>query len=297
MQALVGHTNLVTNLCLSPDGTRLVSAGRDRVIRVWQLPEGRLLHELRGGHKQEVRGVALTPDARTVCSVGYDARVLLWDLENPEEPEVLAGFNCGALYHTAISPDGVWLSVAASSVMSDAERELSSSPQSIVWNLPLRARRFTLLGFSSHHLFSRDGQLFLTSGGKEVVLRSVPMFEKIRDWTARSPVTAAAISPSGQHVAFAYGKTLELYRRSDWETRKIVSPHTRSIDGLAFPTETKVVTVGREGLIVEWDIPSGSVARVLDFGLGECRCLAVSPDGATAVVGGPKGRLLRYDLD
>jgi WD40 repeat protein len=294
MQALVGHTNLVTNLCLSPDGTRLVSAGRDRVIRVWQLPESRLLHELRGGHKQEVRGVALTPDARTVCSVSYDARVLLWDLENPEEPEVLGSFGC---YHTAISPDGVWLTVAVGTGPSDVEPEPICSPYSIVWNLPLRARRFTLLGFSSHHLFSRDGQLFLTSGGKEVVLRSVPMFEKIRDWTARSPVTAAAISPSGQHVAFAYGKTLELHRRADWEARKIVSPHTRSIDGLAVPTETKAVTVGREGLIVEWDIPSGSVARELDFGLGECRCLAVSPDGATAVVGGPKGRLLRYDLD
>lgn len=34
---LQGHYSAVTSLCLAPDGWSLISAGRDKVVHVWDL--------------------------------------------------------------------------------------------------------------------------------------------------------------------------------------------------------------------------------------------------------------------
>jgi WD40 repeat protein len=43
-----GHTALVKGLVFTPDGKQLVSAGEDRVIRVWDTQTGSTVRTIRG---------------------------------------------------------------------------------------------------------------------------------------------------------------------------------------------------------------------------------------------------------
>lgn len=105
---LRGHTSLPRNLALSPDGTRLASAGNDPTVRIWDL---RTLKELPplDDHGKGAFDVDWSPDGRTLATAGHvlggDGRVRLWDLATGHEVAAMEG-HTGEITQTAFSPDG-----------------------------------------------------------------------------------------------------------------------------------------------------------------------------------------------
>jgi len=83
-QELAGHEYGVTHLAFSPDGSLLASAGRDTVVRLWGLPEGKLLQELgkpRGGQfKDWIHAVAFSPDGTRLAAADMAGQIHGWTL-------------------------------------------------------------------------------------------------------------------------------------------------------------------------------------------------------------------------
>ncbi len=105
---LQGHGRAsITELSFSPDGTRLVSAGDDSTIRVWNTHTGQEVAVLKG-HDSWVRGVAFSPDGTQIASAGRDGTVKLWDAQSYKETATLKGHR-GDVYCVAFSPDGARL--------------------------------------------------------------------------------------------------------------------------------------------------------------------------------------------
>jgi glucose repression regulatory protein TUP1 len=69
----------VTSVAISPD-SRLVAAGSlDKMVRVWDAYDGKLLEQLEG-HKDSVYSVAFMPDGNTLVSGSLDKTLKLWQL-------------------------------------------------------------------------------------------------------------------------------------------------------------------------------------------------------------------------
>uniref|UniRef100_A0A673J711 Uncharacterized protein n=1 Tax=Sinocyclocheilus rhinocerous TaxID=307959 RepID=A0A673J711_9TELE len=68
---LMDHTDIVRDLTFAPDGSLvLVSASRDKTLRVWDLKDdGNMVKVLRG-HQNWVYCSAFSPDSSVLCSVG-----------------------------------------------------------------------------------------------------------------------------------------------------------------------------------------------------------------------------------
>jgi WD40 repeat protein len=79
-----GHLNGATALAFSPDGAHLFSAGRDTVVRVWRVADGKLVKELgqpRGGQfKDWVCAVAVSPDGTRLAAADMAGAVQVWAL-------------------------------------------------------------------------------------------------------------------------------------------------------------------------------------------------------------------------
>ena len=105
MYHLEGHEGAVYCLCLSPDGTALLSGGRDTSIRLWELRgSGAELHRLQG-HDGPVAAAAFSPDgARAVTASANSVR--LWDVDKGVLLKKLDRTSRGTVRGVAFLPDG-----------------------------------------------------------------------------------------------------------------------------------------------------------------------------------------------
>src|SRR5262249_3421126 len=65
-------------IAISPDGTRIASAGSDQTIKLWDIQTGQQLIGLRG-HPSYIWSVAFSPDGRWLASSDDNGLVKLWD--------------------------------------------------------------------------------------------------------------------------------------------------------------------------------------------------------------------------
>src|SRR5262249_28065093 len=76
--ALAGHRWPTSSASFSPDGPRLVTAGQDGEVRVWDARSGKGLLVLRG-HRSEVVVAAFSPDGTRIVSSDTNGNVRVCD--------------------------------------------------------------------------------------------------------------------------------------------------------------------------------------------------------------------------
>ena len=79
MKTLRGHEGFVAAVAITSDGKKALSAGRDRIVRLWDLVSGNLIRSMKG-HEKAIWSVAFSPDEKTALSGGGDEVLRHWDL-------------------------------------------------------------------------------------------------------------------------------------------------------------------------------------------------------------------------
>jgi RNA polymerase sigma factor (sigma-70 family) len=237
----------------SPDGKRLASAGRDRLVRVWDTATGEEVRRL-AGHKEYAYSVAFSPDGKLLAS-GDVLNAHLWDLATGRKLRTFPGFDGGkdfkrpdwrgglvGIHALAFSPDGKTLAVG------EGDRRIS------LWDVATgrRLRRLEGAGYR-RILFLPGGKGILSAndalvcwrdaGGKE--LRRFPLGD-------RYSASAIALAPDGK--SFVYGGPRYIIRGNQ--------------------------VVGSKGKLSLWDVAAGKERRRLDLPR-QVVGVALSPDGKT----------------
>lgn len=72
-----GPEGQLNALDIEPDGIIFVSAGEDRLVKVWNYNEGTLSAQGRG-HSGGINGVKISPNQKRIVSVGKEGAVFVW---------------------------------------------------------------------------------------------------------------------------------------------------------------------------------------------------------------------------
>ncbi len=275
------HSSAVNSVAISPDGNTLVSGSLDKTIKLWSLPEGKLINKLIG-HSNPVRLLTISPDGRLLVSVsGY--KIKLWTLPNGKLVNTLTG-NSYEVTSIAISPNGNTL--------------ISSSLDKTVklWSLPEGKLTNKLIGHSSFvklATVSPDGTLLASvSGDASIKLWSLPEGNLINTLKCNShKFTSAVISPDGKLlVSGSFDKTIKIWSLPEGKLVNTLESHSGTVYSMAIsPDGTFLVSVCDDGTIDLWTLPDGKKVNTLgnlridDKNINEL--VAISPDGTMLAVG------------
>ncbi|XP_036392221.1 WD repeat and SOCS box-containing protein 1 [Megalops cyprinoides] len=216
---LMDHTDIVRDLTFAPDGSLvLVSASRDKTLRVWDLKDdGNMVKVLRG-HQNWVYCSAFSPDSSVLCSVGASKAVFLWNMDKFCLIRKLEGHHHDVV-SCEFSPDGALLATA------------SYDTRVILWD-PYLGTILLELG----HLFPPPSPIF-AGGANDRWVRSV------------------AFCQDGLHVASIADDRLVRWWSIEERSPQAIAPLANGLC-CAFSADGSVLAAGsRDGSVHFWASP------------------------------------------
>jgi mono/diheme cytochrome c family protein len=205
LSTIQGHTDTILAVSFSPDGATVVSAGYDRLLKVWDVATGKLVTTLKE-HQDAVYAVAFTPGGRQLVSAAGDRTLKVWDVSTGKRLHTLNDA-LDSLYAVAVHPSGSHVAAAG------ADRMIRTWS----WN----DTAWMLSGSTFAHgdavlrlAYSPDGATLASAGADRVIkvwdaraLRETHRFEAQPDW-----IMGLALSADGKWLAAGrYDGTLGLY--------------------------------------------------------------------------------------
>lgn len=218
---IVAHTGWVRALATSPDGKLLASCGNDRLVKLWSIPEGKLVSEL-SGHESHVYNVAFHPTEPLLVSADHKGILKVWDFFNGTvnneltaeglyRYDTLFSGSIGGVRSMAFSANGQLLACTGITNVTNAFAGVGN-PAIVLFDWPtgkikhvLKPREaFQGTGWGVD--FHPDGQVIGVAGGNDGIL-SFWRPDAVDDlFTLKLPGTARDLSlhPDGQRLAIPF---------------------------------------------------------------------------------------------
>ena len=77
---LEGHSARILSVKFSPDGSKILTASRDKTLKLWDAQTFQEIVTL-NGHTSNVFGCDFSSDSQTIASASRDKTVILWNLQ------------------------------------------------------------------------------------------------------------------------------------------------------------------------------------------------------------------------
>jgi len=153
LNRLIGHSDAISHISLSSDGTQLVSSSTDGTLGVWALFSGSLRQKLRG-HSGAVLHARFCLDDLFIVSFSTDSTIIIWDVTTGKQLHRLHSDD-SQFTGVSISPDNVFLAACST----DATIRL--------WTMPFATEVFSMQeahqGPIHSVTFSSNGKRLLTT--------------------------------------------------------------------------------------------------------------------------------------
>lgn len=269
---------LVSGVAWSPDGRKVVTAGSDGCLRLWDAEAGKQIRAFYG-HTGWIADLAWKPDGQMIASCSSDQSIRLWDIDSGLCVKALTGHR---------------LAVASIAWSADGQQLASSSDDGTarLWN-PETGECVKVL--SGHRgavmsvMWSPDGTS-LATGGEDNTARiwnagtgeCVHTLNGHTNWVAD-----VAWSPDGHVLATAStDKSLRLWNPVKGQCVRELTGHQNAVKSVAWsPDSQALASCGLDNTLRIWDPGTGSSVPLKGH-VDWVANVAWSPDGRSLASAG-----------
>lgn len=313
----IGHTGIITQTLLSPDGKLVLSASRDKTIKLWEVVTGRLVRTFEG-HTENVNTICFSPDGNNIFSGGNDKSIIVWEVSTGKILKKFIGCE-SEIVSISISPDGGLLASSAGSeiiiwdVLSGEKVKTLTGHTSTIGKINFSPDGMYLISSALKELklwniktgklekdfeknnyyyfspvFSPDGKLILTGGGDRIIrLLEVASGKVIRSYeNNESRVTTVTFSPDGK--SFLSGcddKTVTLRDVNSSQIISIFISHSDDVRSVCFSPDGKYVLSSTGTEIMLSEAESGRFIESFEGHTGAVSSIVYTPDGKYILTG------------
>lgn len=266
-----GHTEPVRRAIFSTDGKRILSAGWDKTIRLWNVESGQTIKEF-VGHQDAVLSARFLKQGNQILSASKDKTIRIWDVESGEEITRMEG-HTGFVYDVAILPG--------------EERALSCSRDQTLrlWNLKTGdcVREFPKQNSVLSVAISPDGKTAITGSVDSPQVWDIETARVIgRLQGHSSPIKTIDVSPDGKLIATGgEDGMIHFWDLESLDLISTISSGSGTLYSIEFsPDGEFAVSTGLTyGRVRVWHIKSRAKTKVYYGHSGRVDHATFSPDG------------------
>jgi eukaryotic-like serine/threonine-protein kinase len=302
----------LSRISFGPHGRLLAAGAFDNLVRVFEVPSGRLVKTFRG-HERSIADVSFGPDGMQLASIGIDGLVKVWDLAVEESNELKLSGGIPNLKYSAVSLKGdriaggnydgniiVWeaetgLVVAQGKAPTRGSwgRGLAFSPDGsrlaswtgneiYLWNLATGMEKPDLA--LTHHAFdvafSHDGGKLALGGDKQV----------LKVWDIASNREVVSFKPKGQLKSVRFSAddsqlitaslkgSIELWDVSSGAKTREITGHQFAVNEAILNDEAgKLASAGVDGTVRIWNAETGEQLQLIEAHSGPAQSVSFTP--------------------
>jgi WD40 repeat protein len=258
LRTLRGHTQLVTSVVFSSDGSRVVTASDDGTARIWDAASGRILHTL--GHPGlgqatpgMVESAVFSPDGRRVVTADFDGSARIWDAASGRLLHTLLVLDTDPAWSAVFSPDGSQVVTASG----DSRARIWDATSGRLLHV-LHASRDEAVRSA---VFSPDGQRIVTATeygtGRIWDAGSGSLLHTLPPYTASS--SGAVFTPDGSEFVTVSGGIGRIWDTASARLLRILPAHVKE----ALPPAPSLDTLSTDGIV---SMPGPVVSLAADGG-------------------------------
>lgn len=279
------------SVVFSPDGARVAAGGKDGVLSMWNLEEGKLQFSEKA-HQDFVHELAFSPDGARVATASYDRTAKLWDAATGRELDHFRG-HTGQVFCVAFNARGTRL----------ATGDYDGSTKLWAADADLRHIQANAIDFCWDRGFlagSDDNVLKLWDSHTGRVVRTFEGHGKNTDGET-STIFHVAFDAEGARLASIARETFEgddAYVLRTWDvdsggSLQVLNTGLRAADEIVFGADDRYLAVRGSSELKLWKKGDPDPAHTFS----DIDGFEFSPSGALLAMGSQEGHITVLELD
>jgi WD40 repeat protein len=332
---LTGHRGRIKSISFSQNGQRLVSAGWDNTIKLWDVTTLKEIDTL-SGHRQFINSVSFSSDDQFLASASEDLSIKIWNIGDRLEANAFITSR-HEVWSISFSSDGSMLAsgnddgtinildvdkgeIIKVFEMKDRSRvrSISFNPQdrnvfaSVSWNgqislwnvnidHPIKTINTsgdlpTSISFSPNGKLIAEGNL-----DGDIKLWNVANGRSISTLNGHNDSiqpNSIDFSPDGRWLASgSLDKTIKIWSVDTGNIVYDFTDHTDAVNGVSFsPDGNYLASASSDQTIKIWNVTSGTIIKTFRGHINAVKSVSFSPDGQRLASGGEDKTIIIWDV-